>query len=79
MAISALEGYVQQVSGQLPLIDYTEHTLGASAARTEFEIYVPGILVFAIIMLIFLAAMTAAPRVRDWHPAPFAAYRDQCL
>ena len=60
MAISALEGYVQQVSGQLPLISYTEHTLGASAARTEFEIYVPGILVFAIIMLIFLAAMTAA-------------------
>ena len=60
MAISALESYVQQVSGQLPLINYTEHTLGASAARTEFEIYVPGILVFAIIMLIFLAAMTAA-------------------
>ena len=79
MAISALESYVQQVSGQLPLINYTEHTLGTSAARTEFEIYVPGILVFAIIMLIFLAAMTAARRVRDRHPAPFAAYRDQCL
>jgi ABC-2 type transport system permease protein len=60
MAISALESYVQQVSGQLPLINYTEHTLGVSAARTEFEIYVPGILVFSIIMLIFLAAMTAA-------------------
>jgi ABC-2 type transport system permease protein len=60
MAISALEGYVQQVSGQPPLITYEERSLGASAARTEFEIYVPGILVFAMIMLVFLAAMTAA-------------------
>ena len=60
MAISALEGYVQQVSGQLPLITYDEQAVGASAARTEFEIYVPGILVFAMIMLVFLAAMTAA-------------------
>jgi ABC-2 type transport system permease protein len=60
MAISALEGYVQQVSGQLPLITYQERAVGASAARTEFEIYVPGILVFAMIMLVFLAAMTAA-------------------
>jgi ABC-2 type transport system permease protein len=60
MAISALEGYVQQASGQQPLIAYEEHALGASAARTEFEIYVPGILVFAIIMLVFLTAMTAA-------------------
>jgi ABC-2 type transport system permease protein len=60
MAISALEGYVQQASGQLPLITYQEQAVGASAARTEFEIYVPGILVFAMIMLVFLAAMTAA-------------------
>ena len=60
MALSALEGYVQQVSGELPLITYQEQAIGASAARTEFEIYVPGILVFAMIMLVFLAAMTAA-------------------
>jgi ABC-2 type transport system permease protein len=59
MALSALEGYVEQVSGQVALIDYDERAVGASGARTEFEIYVPGILVFAIIMLIFLAAMTA--------------------
>jgi len=60
MAISALEGFVQQVSGQPPLITYEEHAMGTSGTRTEFEIYVPGILVFAIIMLVFLAAMTAA-------------------
>jgi ABC-2 type transport system permease protein len=60
MALSALEEFVQQVSGQPPLIAYAERSLGASAARTEFEIYVPGILVFSIIMLVFLAAMTAA-------------------
>ena len=36
---------------------------GASAARTEFENYVPGLLVFAVILLIFLAAMTVAREV----------------
>jgi ABC-2 type transport system permease protein len=41
----------------------TEEPLGASAARSEFENYVPGLLVFAVVMLVFLAAMTVTREV----------------
>ena len=44
---------------------YVEQPLGDSAARTEFEIYVPGTLIFAVIMLIFLAAMTVAREIES--------------
>jgi ABC-2 type transport system permease protein len=63
LSLTAIEGYVQQVTGQLPLIQYIEQPLGASAARTEFESYVPGTLIFAVIMLIFLASMTVAREI----------------
>jgi ABC-2 type transport system permease protein len=63
MALTAMDGYVQQATGQQPLIQYIEQPLGASAARTEFETYVPGVMVFAVIMLIFLAAMSVAREV----------------
>lgn len=63
LALSGLETYIQQVTGQQPLIQYHEQPLGGSAARTEFEFYVPGVLVFAIIMLIFMASMSAAHEV----------------
>jgi len=63
LALSGLETYIQQVTGQLPLIQYNEQSLGGSAARTEFEFYVPGVLVFAIIMLVFMASMAAAHEV----------------
>jgi ABC-2 type transport system permease protein len=37
--------------------------LGASAARTEFENYVPGLLVLSVTLLMFQAAMTVAREV----------------
>jgi ABC-2 type transport system permease protein len=63
LALSGLEGYVQQITGQVSLLQYDEQPMGDSAARTEFEIYMPGILIFAVIMLVFLAAMTAAREI----------------
>lgn len=63
LALSGLETYIQQLTGQSPLIQYNEHPIGGSAARTEFEFYVPGVLVFAIIMLVFMASMAAAHEV----------------
>ena len=63
LALSGLETYIQQATGQQPLIQYLEQPLGSSAARTEFEFYVPGVLVFAIIMLVFMASMAAAREV----------------
>jgi ABC-2 type transport system permease protein len=63
LALGAVDAYIQQFTGQTPLIQYLEEPLGASAARTEFENYVPGVMIFAVIMLIFLAAMAVAREV----------------
>ncbi len=63
LAITALESYIQQATGQKPLVQYVEEVLGVSAARTEFEMYMPGTLIFAVIMLIFLASMTVAREI----------------
>jgi ABC-2 type transport system permease protein len=63
LSLTAIDGYVAQETGQQPLIGYVEQPLGASAARTEFESYVPGTLIFAVIMLIFLAAMIVAREI----------------
>ncbi len=63
LAITAVDDYVQQVTGQPPQISYTEEALGGSDARSEFETYVPGSIVFAVIMLIFLASMSVAREI----------------
>ncbi len=63
LALAAAEDYIQQATGQKPLVNYVEEALGASAARTEFETYVPGTLIFAVILLIFLASMTVAREI----------------
>jgi len=63
IAITAVDAYVQETTGQDAIIQYIEEPIGASAARTEFEIYVPGILVFSVMMMIFLAAMSVTREV----------------
>ena len=63
LALSTADSYVQQVTRQKPLINYVEEPLGASAVRTEFETYVPGTLIFAVILLVFLASMTVAREI----------------
>ncbi len=63
LALTAVDGYIQQATGRLPIIQYIEEPLGVLAARTEFESYVPGTLIFAVIMLIFLASMIVAREI----------------
>jgi ABC-2 type transport system permease protein len=63
LALTAVDGYVQEVTGQPPLIGYVEEPLGGSGARSEFETYVPASLIFAVIMLIFLASMSIAREI----------------
>ena len=63
LSITALDAYVQEATGQAPIIQYIEEPLGASAARTEFEVYAPGIIIVAAILLIFLASMVVAREV----------------
>jgi ABC-2 type transport system permease protein len=63
MALTTVESYVQRASGQKPLVNYVEAPMGASATRTEFETYVPGTLIFSVILIIFLASMTVAREI----------------
>jgi ABC-2 type transport system permease protein len=60
MASSAVDEYAVNFIGETRVVGYEEIALGASAARTEFELYVPGLLIFAVVMLVFPVAMDAA-------------------
>ena len=63
LANSVFEQFVKTTLGQTMPIRVTEEPLGASGARTEFENYVPGLLIFAIILLVFSAPMAVAREV----------------
>ncbi|MBN2550447.1 MAG: ABC transporter permease [Anaerolineales bacterium] len=63
LSLGAVESYIQQFTGMKPVLQYVEQPLGASAARTEFENYTPGVIIFSVIMLIFPAAMIVAREV----------------
>jgi len=63
LASSAVEIYVQVAIGEPSFLQYGEEPLGGSAARTEFETYVPGVLIFAAILLLFQSSMAVAREV----------------
>ena len=59
-AMTVADNYTTAMSGQVRPVGLLETPLGASAARSEFENYIPGLLIFAIIITIFQAAMLVA-------------------
>jgi ABC-2 type transport system permease protein len=61
----ALDDFIQKVTAQIKPVLIGEEPLGGSGTRTSFESYVPGILVFSVIMLIFQASMTLAREVEN--------------
>lgn len=65
LAGAALEAALQQATGKPSSVKVVEEPLGGSASRTDFELYVPGILVFAVILLVFQAAMAVARDVES--------------
>jgi ABC-2 type transport system permease protein len=60
MIADGLDRFARQETGRTALLDLTETPLGASGSRTEFELYVPGVLVFAIGLMMFAAATALA-------------------
>jgi len=60
MAMTAADNYTQEFTSAPRPVALVEVPLGASAARTEFENYVPGLLVLATVLMIYQAAMTPA-------------------
>jgi ABC-2 type transport system permease protein len=63
--ITGIEALVKQYSGKKPLYTFRETFMGNSEAKTEFEVYVPGIFVFSIIMLILSASLIFIRDVED--------------
>jgi len=63
MAGSVLDEFVQIQTGELRSIQYNEIALGASAGRSEFDLYVPGILIVSVVMLVFIVSMTITHEV----------------
>jgi ABC-2 type transport system permease protein len=61
----ALDSYVQGAIGGRSPVRLVEEPLGGSATRTEFEAYVPGLIVFSVMMLVFLTSMTVAREVES--------------
>jgi ABC-2 type transport system permease protein len=51
-----VNAFVRESSGISLPVEWTETTLGYSGKRTEFELYVPGLLILSIIMIIFSAS-----------------------
>jgi ABC-2 type transport system permease protein len=60
MALTAADVYTQGFTFAPRPVELVEIPLGASAARTEFENYVPGLFVLAVVLMVFQAAMTPA-------------------
>ena len=63
MALTAVDDYVKAELGQNSPVLLEEVPLGASNARTEFEMYVPALLILAVVMMIFQTSMTVAREV----------------
>jgi ABC-type multidrug transport system permease subunit len=60
VSMTVVDELVQDVTDTPYPIDLVEIPLGASAVRTEFENYIPGLFVFAVILMIFQVSMTPA-------------------
>jgi ABC-2 type transport system permease protein len=63
MAFTAIDSYTVAATGEYRPIELIETALGDSAARTQFELYVPGLFVLAVIMMLFQASMMVAREI----------------
>jgi len=63
--ITAVESLVEKVTGNKPLYAFEEKFMGNSMTKTEFDIYVPGIFIFSIIMLILSASLSIIRDIED--------------
>lgn len=59
-AMTVVDQYLQERSGEIRPVSLIETPLGASSARTEFENYIPGLFIFAVVLMVFQAAMMLA-------------------
>lgn len=63
LANAALTSYLDAVTDQTRPVGVAEEALGGSSARTEFELYVPGLLILAVLMLVYQASMVVVREI----------------
>jgi ABC-2 type transport system permease protein len=63
MVATPIDAYLQQATGRPSVTVWDEVALGGTGGRSEFDLYVSGVLVFAIGLIIFSAAMVLAQEV----------------
>ena len=62
---TGIESLIKSYSGNKPLYTFQEKLMGNSQAKSEFDIYVPGIFIFSIIMLLLSASLSIIRDVED--------------
>lgn len=63
--ITGIESLVKTFSTNKPLYTFQEKLMGNSQAKSEFDIYAPGIFIFSIIMLLLSASLSIIRDVED--------------
>ena len=61
-AVAAVAG---AYAGAPPRMTFAERALGGSGGRTEFELYVPGLFLVAVLLMLFTAALSLAREVES--------------
>jgi ABC-2 type transport system permease protein len=64
-ANAVLDDYTRQIASQPRPVLVAEEMLGHSVGRTEFELYVPGLLIAAVTMILFSVAIAVAREVES--------------
>ena len=63
VASAAVDGYVRAATGQAGPLAWREEALGGSASRSEFESYVPGLLIIAVTMTMVSVAIAVTRQI----------------
>jgi len=65
MTSATLEDYLRQVTNQPRPVQISEQPLGGSGSRSEFEMYVPGLLIAAVTMMIFSVTIAVTRQIES--------------
>jgi ABC-2 type transport system permease protein len=63
--LTAMETLIKKYTKSKPLYRFQEKFMGNSIAKSEFDIYAPGIFIFSIIMLILSASLSIIRDIED--------------
>ena len=63
MAGNVIDEFVQVQTGDNRPVQFVEIALGGSEGRSEFDLYIPGILIISVVMLVFIISMTITHEV----------------